>query len=198
MRFRSVALAAIALAAIFAAATTTPAMAEMGVTVDGVLMVPSKSFIENAEGAKNLTTLMSAMTATGLAETVEGDGPFTIFAPLNKAFKKLPKDELETLLKPENTERLTSILAYHVVPGKYSAADLVAAIREGGGRAEVVTLAGDVLEIEQDGRKLGIVDATGERAVATILDVYQRNGIVHVVDKILLPPAEVPEPPAKP
>jgi uncharacterized surface protein with fasciclin (FAS1) repeats len=195
--FCSLALTAAALVTMLVA-SIAPAVAEMGVTVDGVLMVPSKNFIENAEGAKNLTTLMSAMMTTGFAETVQGDGPFTIFAPLNKAFKKLPKGELETLLKPENEERLTAILAYHVVPGKYSAADLVAAVKAGGGRAELVTLAGNVLEIEQDGRKLEIIDAKGERAVATILDVHQRNGIVHVVDKVLLPGAELADAPGKP
>lgn len=191
---RSGALAAMAMAL----AGSMAAVAEMGVTVDGVLMVPSKSFIENAEGAKNLTILMRAMAATGFAETLQGDGPFTIFVPVNRAFAKLPKGYLESLLKPGSEERLTAVLAYHVVPGTYSAADLVAAVKTGGGRAELVTLAGDVLQIEQDGRKLGVVDAKGERAIATILDAHQRNGIVHVVDKVLVPRAEVPDAPAKP
>ncbi len=164
-----------------------PAFAEMTVEVGGAPMYPSKTIIENAVNSKDHTTLVAAIKAADLVETLQGDGPFTVFAPVNKAFEKLPKGTVETLLKPENKATLTAVLTYHVIPGKISAADFVAAIKKGGGQAMYKTVEGEELTVKQNGRRLEIIDAKGDKSFVTIADVNQKNGVIHVVDTVLQP-----------
>ena len=189
--FRKAALgAAMSLAALGGSAISisfAPAFAEMIVEVGGAPMYPSKTIIENAVNSKDHTTLVAAIQAAGLVETLQGDGPFTVFAPVNKAFEKLPKGTVESLLKPENKPALTAILTYHVIPGKISAADFVAAVKKGGGEAAYKTVEGEELTVKQNGRRLVIIDAKGDKSFVTIADVNQKNGIIHVVDTVLLP-----------
>jgi uncharacterized surface protein with fasciclin (FAS1) repeats len=164
-----------------------PAFAEMTIEVGGAPMYPSKNIIENAVNSKDHTTLVAAVKAAGLVETLQGDGPFTVFAPVNKAFEKLPKGTVETLLKPENKVTLTAVLTYHVIPGRISAADFIAAIKQGGDQAMYMTVEGEELTVRQNGRRLEIVDAKGNKSFVTIADVNQKNGVIHVVDSVLLP-----------
>jgi uncharacterized surface protein with fasciclin (FAS1) repeats len=164
-----------------------PVLAEMTVEVGGAPMYPSKNIIENAVNSKDHTTLVAAVKAAGLVETLQGDGPFTVFAPVNKAFEKLPKGTVETLLKPENKVTLTAVLTYHVIPGRISAADFIAAIKQGGGQAMFKTVEGEELTVRQNGRRLEIIDAKGNKSFVTIADVNQKNGVIHVVDSVLLP-----------
>ena len=189
--FKTTALAAImgvtALSGLTALATITPAAAEMTVEVGGAPMYPSKNIIQNAVNSKDHTTLVAAVKAAGLVDTLQGAGPFTVFAPVNKAFQKLPAGTVDNLLKPENKPTLTAVLTYHVVPGKYSAADLMEEVKKAGGKAMLKTVEGDLLTIEQAGRKLEIIDAKGSKSIVTIADVNQSNGVIHVVDTVLLP-----------
>ena len=165
----------------------SPAVAEMTVEVGGAPMYPSKNIIENAANSKDHTTFFAAVKAADLVETLQGDGPFTVFAPVNKAFDKLPKGTVEKLLKPENKAALTAVLTYHVIPGKISAADFVAAVNKGGGEATYQTVEGEELTVRQDGRRLEIIDAKGDKSFVTIADVIQKNGVMHVVDTVLMP-----------
>jgi uncharacterized surface protein with fasciclin (FAS1) repeats len=165
----------------------SPAFAEMTVEVGGAPMYPSKNIIENAVNSKDHTTLVAAVKAADLVETLQGDGPFTVFAPVNKAFDKLPKGTVATLLKPENKATLTAVLTYHVIPGKISAADFVAAVKKGGGESTYKTVEGEELTVRQDGRRLEIIDAKGGKSFVTIADVNQKNGVIHVVDTVLMP-----------
>jgi uncharacterized surface protein with fasciclin (FAS1) repeats len=181
-------------AAVFAAALSLAALgglslafAEMTVEVGGAPMYPSRNIIENAINSKDHTTLIAAVKAADLVETLQGDGPFTLFAPVNKAFDKLPKGTVATLLKPENKAALTAVLTYHVIPGKISAADFIAAIKKGGGEATYKTVEGEDLTVRQDGRRLEIIDAKGGKSFVTIADVNQKNGVIHVVDTVLMP-----------
>jgi len=178
--------AAMSLAAL-AGAVLSPAFAEMTVEVGGAPMYPSKNIIENAINSKDHTTLVAALKAAALVETLQGEGPFTVFAPVNKAFEKLPKGTIETLLRPENKAALTAVLTYHVIPRKISAADFVAAVKKGGGEAAYKTVEGEELTVRQDGRRLAIIDAKGRKSFMTIADVSQKNGVIHVVDTVLLP-----------
>ncbi len=184
---RAAALAAAMSHAAFVGAAFSPAVAEMTIEVGGAPMHPSRNIIENAASSKDLTVLVAAMRAADLVATFEGDGPFTVFAPVNKAFEKLPKGAIDSLLKPENQATLTTLLSYHVIAGKYSAADFIAAIKKGGGKAMFKTLEGEELTAEQDGRKLIIIDAKGDRSTVIIPDVNQKNGVIHVVDALLSP-----------
>jgi uncharacterized surface protein with fasciclin (FAS1) repeats len=168
-------------------APVAPAIAEMTVEVGGAPMYPSKNIIENAVNSKDHTTLVAAIKAAGLVETLEGDGPFTVFAPVNKAFDKLPKGMVEKLLMPENKAALTAVLTYHVIPGRISAANFIAAIKKGGGEVVYKTIEGEELTVRQNGRRLEIIDAKGGKSFVTISDVNQRNGVIHVVDTVLLP-----------
>src|ERR1700758_509564 len=180
----AVAFSALALTSTF----TAPARAEeKTVMVGGAAMFPSKDIIENAVNSKDHTTLVAAVKAAGLVETLEGDGPFTVFAPVNKAFDKLPKGTVEKLLMPENKSALTSVLTYHVIPGKTSAAQFIAAIKKGGGEAMYKTVEGEELTVRHNGRRLEIIDAKGGKSFVTIADVNQKNGVIHVVDTVLLP-----------
>ena len=189
--FQNTALAAtVSLAVAGGAALSSalgPALAEMTVEVGGAPMYPSRTIIDNAVNSKDHTTLVAAIKAANLDETLQGEGPFTVFAPVNKAFEKLSKGTLETLLQPENKPALTAILTYHVIPGKISAADFIAAIKKGGGQATYKTVEGEALTVQQDGRRLEIIDARGDKAFVTIADVSQKNGVIHVVDTVLLP-----------
>ncbi|GAB3773453.1 fasciclin domain-containing protein [Spirosoma horti] len=155
--------------------------------VGGAPMYPSKNIIENAVNSKDHTTLVAAVKAAGLVETLSGPGPFTVFAPTNKAFDKLPKGTVETLVKPESKETLTKILTYHVVSGKMSAADLMKAIADGGGKATLTTVQGGTLTAMQKGKKIELMDAKGGTSTVTIADVNQSNGVIHVIDTVLMP-----------
>ncbi|MGB6175679.1 MAG: fasciclin domain-containing protein [Methylocella sp.] len=165
----------------------SPVFAEMTVEVGGAPMYPSRNIIENAVNSKDHTTLVAAVKAADLVETLQGEGPFTVFAPVNKAFEKLPKGTLETLLKPENKAALIAVLTYHIIPGKISAADVIAAVKKGGGEATYKTVEGEDLTVRQDGRRLEIIDGKGDKSFVTIADVIQKNGVIHVVDTVLLP-----------
>ena len=160
---------------------------EKTVTVGGAPMYPSKNIIENAVNSKDHTTLVAAVKAAGLVETLSGPGPFTVFAPTNEAFNKLPKGTVETLVKPENKATLTGILTYHVVSGKMSAADLVKAIKAGGGTATLKTVAGGSLKAMLKGKKVVLTDEKGGKSTVTIADVNQSNGVIHVIDTVLMP-----------
>ena len=160
---------------------------EKTVTVGGAPMYPSKNIIENAVNSKDHTTLVAAVKAAGLVETLSGPGPFTVFAPTNMAFDKLPKGTVDKLVKPENKAMLTGILTYHVVSGNMSAADLMKAIKDGGGKAMLKTVAGGELTAMQKGKKIVLTDAKGNKAMVTIADVFQSNGVIHVIDTVLMP-----------
>jgi uncharacterized surface protein with fasciclin (FAS1) repeats len=175
----------------FGAVTTAPLFAQMAehtVTVGGAPMYPSKNIIQNAVNSKDHTTLVAAVKAAGLVDTLSGPGPFTVFAPTNEAFAKLPPGTVESLLKPENKATLVKILTYHVVPGRMTAASLMKAIKEGEGEAHLKTVAGEELIVKQDGPgRLSITDAKGDVAHVTIANVLQSNGVIHVIDTVLLP-----------
>jgi len=161
---------------------------ETTVTVGGAPMYPSKNIIQNAVNSKDHTTLVAAVKAAGLVDTLQGAGPFTVFAPTNSAFGKLPAGTVETLVKPENKGKLTSILTYHVVPGRMTAASLMKAVKDGEGWAKLKTVQGEELTVKQAGPgKLTITDAKGDTAAVTIADVLQSNGVIHVIDTVLLP-----------
>lgn len=160
---------------------------EKSVMVGGAAMYPSKNIIENAVNSADHTTLVAAVKAAGLVETLSGPGPFTVFAPTNAAFDKLPKGTVDTLVKPENKTTLTNILTYHVVAGKMSATDIVAAIQAGGGKATMKTVAGGSLTATLAGDKVALTDAKGGKSTVTIADVNQSNGVIHVVDTVLMP-----------
>jgi uncharacterized surface protein with fasciclin (FAS1) repeats len=176
--------AVVALAAVLCAASI-PALAQ--VTVGGAPMYASKDIVDNAVNSKDHTTLVAAVKAAGLVDTLKGPGPFTVFAPTNEAFAALPAGTVDTLLKPENKPKLTAVLTYHVVAGKMDAAALMAAIKAGGGKATLKTVEGDPLVVTTSGGKVMVMDESGGTAVVTIADVYQSNGVIHVIDKVLLP-----------
>jgi uncharacterized surface protein with fasciclin (FAS1) repeats len=163
------------------------AHAEKTVTVGGAPMYPSKNIVQNAVNSKEHTTLVAAVKAAGLVKTLEGPGPFTVFAPTNKAFEKLPDGTVQTLLKPENKQKLTNVLTYHVVAGRLSAGDLMEKVKAGGGKAMLTTVEGAPLTVESKDGKIMITDAKGDTAHITIRNVMQSNGVIHVVDTVLLP-----------
>ncbi|HTB51724.1 MAG TPA: fasciclin domain-containing protein [Ferruginibacter sp.] len=175
----------IAVAVLFS--TASFAQTEKTVMVGGAAMYPSKNIVENAVNSKDHTTLVAAVKAADLVATLESAGPFTVFAPTNEAFDLLPAGTVTTLLKPENKAMLVAILTYHVVAGKWSAADLMKKIKDGGGKAELKTVQGGSLWIMMDGDKLAIKDEKGGVAYVTIKDVNQSNGVIHVIDHVLLP-----------
>ena len=160
-----------------------PQMSEKTVTVGGAPMYPSKNIIQNAVNSKDHTTLVAAVKAAGLVETLEGPGPFTVFAPTNAAFAKLPAGTVDNLLKPENKATLTKVLTYHVVPGRMTAVSLMKAVKDGEGEAHLKTVAGEDLTVKQAGPgKLTVTDAKGDVANVTIADVLQSNGVIHVIE----------------
>ena len=153
---------------------------EKTVMVGGAAMFPSKNIVQNAVNSKDHTTLVTAVKAAGLVDTLEGKGPFTVFAPTNAAFGKLPAGTVDTLVKPKSKAALTKILTYHVVPGKLKASDLT----DG---KKLKTVEGEELTVKKSGEKVMIVDAKGGFSTVTIADVNQSNGVIHVVDTVLMP-----------
>jgi uncharacterized surface protein with fasciclin (FAS1) repeats len=155
--------------------------------VGGAAMYPTKNIIENAVNSKDHTTLVAAVKAAGLVETLSGPGPFTVFAPTNAAFAKLPTGTVETLVKPENKATLTSILTYHVVSGRVTSADLAKLIKAGKGSATITTVAGGTLTAKMAGKNIVLTDARGGMSTVTTANVIQSNGVIHVIDSVLLP-----------
>ena len=173
--------------AFFALVFGATSFAQKAVTVGGAPMYPTKNIIENAVNSKDHTTLVAAVKAADLVETLQGKGPFTVFAPTNAAFNKLPKGTVETLLKPENKKMLQTILTYHVVAGKMNASDIAKAIKTGNGKATLKTVSGGTLTAWMKGKKLYVTDEKGGMSQVTIADVNQSNGVIHVVNTVLLP-----------
>jgi len=155
--------------------------------VGGKEMYPNKNIVQNASNSPDHTTLVAAVKAAGLVPTLESKGPFTVFAPTNEAFDKLPPGTVNNLLKPENKAQLTKVLAYHVVPGKISAEALMADVKNGGGKAMLKTAEGEPLIATIRGGQVVIEDATGHMATVTVADVDQSNGVIHVINRVLLP-----------
>lgn len=182
-------LSSFALATVLAvAAVSSPAAAQMTTDVGGSAMYPMKDIVDNAVNSKDHTTLVAAVKAAGLVETLKSKGPFTVFAPVNSAFAALPAGTVETLLKPENKDKLTSVLTYHVVAGRLDAAALEKRIKAGHGSATLKTVAGGELTAKMNGpRNIIIIDATGRTANISTYDVRQSNGVIQVIDRVLLP-----------
>ena len=157
------------------------------VMVGGAPMYPTKNIVENAVNSKDHTTLVAAVKAAGLVDTLMGPGPFTVFAPTNDAFAKLPPGTVDTLLKPENKAMLVAVLTYHVVPGRLTAADLMKMIRAGHGKAMLKTVQGEPLTVTMDGSKIFVAGAKSGVAEVTIPNVLQSNGVIHVVSSVLVP-----------
>ncbi len=155
--------------------------------VGGAAMYASKTIAVNASAAPNLTTLVAAVKAAGLVDTLNGAGPFTVFAPTNEAFAKLPAGTVDTLTQPDNKAQLTTILTYHVVAGTYDSKRLVREIKKNGGSLQLKTVQGEPLTLTLDGGMVKVTDAKGGSAIVTTPDVYQSNGVVHVVDAVLMP-----------
>ena len=181
---KSIKLSTLALALVMSVSTIT-AIAQ--VTVGGAPMYASKDIIDNAVNSKDHTTLVAAVKAAGLVETLKGPGPFTVFAPTNAAFAALPAGTVDTLLKPESKPTLTKVLTYHVVSGKMDATALMAAVKAGNGKAMLKTVSGGTLTATSNGSAVMVMDETGGTANVAIADVIQSNGVIHVVDKVLLP-----------
>ena len=187
VRIKPIRTLLVSIAAAGAIAVAMPVLAETSVTVGGAPMLSSKRIPENASKAKNLTTLVAAVKAAGLVETLNGKGPFTVFAPTNAAFDKLPPGTVDKLVKPDMKKELTTILTYHVVPGDLTAAKLAADAKAHGGKAVLKTVAGGTLTVEQKMGKWVVVDAGGNAATIETPDVLQANGVVHVIDAVLMP-----------
>lgn len=177
-------LSVLALVALFATGTT---IASSNPEVGGAPMSENKNIVENASKSKDHTTLVAAVKAAGLVETLEGKGPFTVFAPTNEAFAKLPAGTVDTLVKPENKKKLTGILTYHVVAGKMTAEKLAGEIKAGQGKATLKTVNGESLTAKMDGSSIVLTDAKGGTARVAISDVMQSNGVIHVIDSVLMP-----------
>ena len=192
---KKIKLLAICSMAMLAACNSSNKMSKMNsmdsmnktVMVGGAEMYPTKNIVENAVNSKDHTTLVAAVKAAGLVETLSGPGPFTVFAPTNAAFDALPYGTVETLLKPENKAKLTSVLTYHVVAGKLNSWDLAKMIKDGNGSATLTTVQGETLTVKPNGKAIMVTDENGGTARVTIADVNQSNGVIHVVDKVLLP-----------
>ena len=189
----SLRLAPAVFALALAGGASTGAIAQMAMggehttMVGGAPMYPSKNIVENAVNSKDHTTLVAAVKAAGLVDTLEQPGPYTVFAPTNEAFARLPAGTVDNLLMPENKAKLVSVLTYHVVPGRLTAADLMHKIRDGGGRATLTTVEGEPLTVMQAHGHLELTDSKGRVAHVTIGNVMQSNGVIHVVDTVLLP-----------
>ncbi len=170
-----------------ASAAASPAFAQDPVTVGGAPMYASKNIIENAVNSKDHTTLVAAVKAAGLVDTLSGEGPFTVFAPTNAAFEKLPAGTVESLLKPDNKDALVHILTYHVIPAAATSEAAMQMIKDDGGEHKVKTVSGDTLTLKMDGDKLVVIDEMGNIATVTQADVMQSNGVIHVIDTVLMP-----------
>jgi uncharacterized surface protein with fasciclin (FAS1) repeats len=173
--------------AVVTMAFTSQVYAQKNQMVGGAAMYATKDIVDNAVNSKDHTTLVAAVKAAGLVETLKGAGPFTVFAPTNAAFDKLPAGTVETLVKPENKATLTKILTYHVVAGKMDSKAIAKAIKAGGGKAELTTVEGGKLWAWMEGKKLVLKDEKGGMSTVTIADVNQKNGVIHVVDTVLMP-----------
>lgn len=160
---------------------------EKTVEVGGAPMYPSKDIVDNAMNSKDHTTLVAAVKAAGLVPTLKSKGPFTVFAPTNEAFNALPAGTIDNLLKPESKSMLTAVLTYHVVSGKIDSKEIAKRIKAGGGKAEFATVAGGKIWASMDGNMLKIWDEKGGAALVTTKDVYQSNGVIHVIDYVLRP-----------
>jgi uncharacterized surface protein with fasciclin (FAS1) repeats len=179
-------VAAFAVNATFAGLVRSAA-GETTAMVGGAPMYPSKNIVQNAVNSKDHTTLVAAVKAAGLVQTLEGPGPFTVFAPTNDAFAKLPDGTVATLLKPENKQTLVNVLTYHVVSGRLTTKDLRERIKAGGGKAELKTVQGGTLTIEEKNGKFWVIDAKGDTAEITISNVMQSNGVIQVINTVMLP-----------
>jgi uncharacterized surface protein with fasciclin (FAS1) repeats len=173
--------------AAFAASTMAATAAFAAVMVGGAPMYPNKNIIENAVNSKDHTTLVAAVKAAGLVDTLQGDGPFMVFAPTNAAFAKLPAGTVETLLKPENKDKLVKVLTYHVVSTNALSDAIKKMVKDDNGKHPVKTVSGDELIVTTKGDKIMLTDEKGGTATVTIADVKQSNGVIHVIDKVLLP-----------
>ena len=175
--------------AAFAALTIAPlaGLSAANPMVGGAAMYSTKTIVANAVNSKDHTTLVAAVKAAGLVETLSSPGPFTVFAPTNAAFAKLPAGTVETLVKPENKGTLTTILTYHVVAGRITSADIAKKIKAGKGKAKLTTVQGETLTAQMVGKKLVLTDAKGGKSTVTIANVMQSNGVIHVVDTVLMP-----------
>jgi uncharacterized surface protein with fasciclin (FAS1) repeats len=189
----------LALAAVLAVGATAPALAQSSMSgsmsgsmmkdpmVGGAAMYPTKNIVQNAMNSKDHTTLVALVKDAGLVATLEGPGPFTVFAPTNEAFAKLPAATVAALQKPANKKKLASILTYHVVPGKLTSSVIAAKIKAGGGKAMLKTVNGEMLTAEMKGASLVLIDAKGGMSTVTIPNVIQSNGVIHVVNTVLMP-----------
>lgn len=178
----------VGIVALLALAITSAVAGMDNPVVGGKEMYPTKNIVENAVNSADHTTLVAAVKASGLVETLEGPGPFTVFAPTNEAFNKLPAGTVDTLMKPENKTTLTRILTYHVVAGRLSASDLMKKIKEGNGSAELTTVEGGKLWVMlHDGKHIMLKDEKGGTALVTIANVFQSNGVIHVIDTVVMP-----------
>ena len=174
--------------ALFAIAITSAVAGTNNPVVGGKEMYPTKNIIENAVNSAAHTTLVAAVKAAGLVETLQGAGPFTVFAPTNEAFDKLPAGTVDSLLRPENKALLTKVLTYHVVAGRLSGSDLMRKIKEGNGTAELTTVEGGKLWVSvHDGKRIMLKDEKGGIALVTIANVFQSNGVIHVIDTVVMP-----------
>ena len=173
--------------ALGSALSLSAAAAARNPMVGGAAMYPTRNIVQNAVNSKDHTTLVAAVKAAGLVDTLSGRGPFTVFAPTNEAFAKLPAGTVETLVKPESKATLTKILTYHVVPGRVTAAQIAAMARKHGGTATLKTVEGENLMFRQSGGAWWVIDAKGGKARITIPNVMQSNGVIHVVDSVLMP-----------
>jgi uncharacterized surface protein with fasciclin (FAS1) repeats len=178
---------AVLLLSIVAVAVTSAMAGSKNPVVGGQEMYPTKDIIDNAVNSADHTTLVAAVKAAGLVDTLKGPGPFTVFAPTNEAFAKLPAGTVDNLLKPENKEMLTKVLTYHVVAGRLSAVDLRKMIQAGNGHAELKTVSGDTLTVMMQGKNIVLKDEKGDLSTVTIPNVFQSNGVIHVVDTVVLP-----------
>jgi uncharacterized surface protein with fasciclin (FAS1) repeats len=181
------AVIAIAMANTSVSAQMMSKMDSMNPMVGGAPMLRSKDIVDNAVNSADHTTLVAAVKAAGLVETLKGKGPFTVFAPTNAAFDKLPAGTVETLVKPENKEMLTKILTYHVLAGNFDSKAIASRIRKGHGSAKFTTVSGNILTATMNGNDLVLRDEKGGTSRVTIGNVYQSNGVIHVVDSVLLP-----------
>ncbi len=185
--------AAVAALSLSACATTmdddmdASAQSQATVMVGGAAMYPSRNIIENAVNSRDHTTLVAAVQAAGLVDTLSSAGPFTVFAPTNAAFARLPAGTVQTLLRPENKTMLQTVLTYHVVPGRLAAADLMRLISNGGGQARLRTVQGGMLTARMSGRNIVLTDAKGGTATVTQANVFQSNGVIHVTNAVSLP-----------
>jgi uncharacterized surface protein with fasciclin (FAS1) repeats len=179
-------LRVLALATAFAGGAVSLAYA-VDPMVGGAPMMASKTIVENASQAKNLTTLVAAVKEAGLVDTLSGAGPFTVFAPTNEAFAKLPKEAVDKLMQPDMKADLAKVLTYHVVAGKFDSAAIAKEIKMGNGSYTMKTVEGEPLTARMNGDKLVLIDAKGGGATVEIADVYQSNGVVHVIDSVLMP-----------